>query len=388
MGLWSVYLTNLHDNFNHILSYMLLFLKLLLSLTLMNDTLTYDAAGFILDPYETIFEDPTYREIFINKIVQITSTGFTIDEFQKTMVLLCLIRFVIYSIKYNIITSFKMCAIGSFSCLLWAAALNDCVGAYFPVLQFNPLLKRIQDEEQLFRQIAQGLAVQRINTVMLNRMTGDIYHFEWLGPLFRAMPESIAHYTDPIYEYVRTDFYDVARKFYKLNIRQLLPFVAYTTLVRIGKKYCPYHVRWHFTFIILYNQIVGFVYEGAGRAQAMITYTLLPQFRFEEAQTVQLYLGTLALVHMGAIMLAMLHCIFSQYFYVPMFTYGAELHCGKRPKNSIYSGGYTAWQDVYTFYDLKFRESMRLWWGWLGRGTKAMRKKNGEDKKKRKRKKK
>merc|ERR1712127_315587 len=97
MGLWSVYLTNLHDNFNHILSYMLLFLKLLLSLTLMNDTLTYDAAGFILDPYETIFEDPTYREIFINKIVQITSTGFTIDEFQKTMVLLCLIRFVIYS---------------------------------------------------------------------------------------------------------------------------------------------------------------------------------------------------------------------------------------------------------------------------------------------------
>jgi len=361
---------------------MLLFLKLLLSLTLMNDTLTYDAAGFILDPYETIFEDPTYREIFINKIVQITSTGFTIDEFQKTMVLLCLIRFVIYSIKYNIITSFKMCAIGSFSCLLWAAALNDCVGAYFPVLQFNPLLKRIQDEEQLFRQIAQGLAVQRINTVMLNRMTGDIYHFEWLGPLFRAMPESIAHYTDPIYEYVRTDFYDVARKFYKLNIRQLLPFVAYTTLVRLGKKYCPYHVRWHFTFVTLYNTFVTYIFTCVLRGRRMLYAVLIPEGRFQEAETLRLYLGAIAFVHMSFVMYAMLHALFSQYFYVPFLAQSVELHVGKRPKDSIYSGGYTAWQDDFIFYNIEFRETLRLWWGFLGRGTKKQRNKNKKRKKK------
>jgi hypothetical protein len=34
-----------------------------------------------------------------------------------------------------------------------------------------------------------------------------------------------------------------------------------------------------------------------------------------------------------------------QYFYVPFFVENTELHIGPRPKNSIYSGGQTSWQD-------------------------------------------
>ena len=33
------------------------------------------------------------------------------------------------------------------------------------------------------------------------------------------------------------------------------------------------------------------------------------------------------------------------YFYVPFFVENTELHIGPRPKNSIYSGGQTSWQD-------------------------------------------
>jgi hypothetical protein len=44
-----------------------------------------------------------------------------------------------------------------------------------------------------------------------------------------------------------------------------------------------------------------------------------------------------------------------------------ELHIGPRPKNSIYSGGQTAWQD-------KKQESVqrripKIWYGWFGSGT-------------------
>jgi len=363
---------------------MLFFLKLLLSLTVMDDITSYDYdfIEFPMDPFEPIFQDPTYREIFINKLIQITSKGFTIDEFQKTMVFLCLIRFVVYSIKYNIITSFKMCAIGSFSCLLWAAALNDCVGAYFPILQFNPLLTRIQDEEELYRETAQYVAMQRINRAMMNRMTGDIYHFEWLQPVFKMMPERISHLTDPLYEYIRTDFYDVARKFYKLRIRQLLPFVAYTSLVRIGKKYCPYHVRWHFTFVTLYNTFVTYIFSCVLRGRRMLYAVLIPEGRFEEAESLRIYLGAIAFVHMSFVMYAMLHALFSQYFYVPFLAQSVELHVGKRPKDSIYSGGYTAWQDDFIFYNIKFRETLRLWWGFLGRGTKKQRNRDKRRKKK------
>ena len=46
----------------------------------------------------------------------------------------------------------------------------------------------------------------------------------------------------------------------------------------------------------------------------------------------------------------MLHAIFSQYFYVPFIVQNSvELHVGKRPTKSIYSGGYTAWQDEFFF---------------------------------------
>ena len=48
----------------------------------------------------------------------------------------------------------------------------------------------------------------------------------------------------------------------------------------------------------------------------------------------------------------------------------------------MYSGGYTAWQDDFLFYDIKFRETMRLWWGWLGRGTKKQNRGNKKRKKK------
>ena len=101
---------------------MYLILKLLLNITV-SSSLSYDDFYDFDDP---LLYDPTYREIFLNKITEIASKGFTIEEFQKAMVLLCLLRFMIYSIKYNIITSFKICAIGLFSCILWGIALLVC----------------------------------------------------------------------------------------------------------------------------------------------------------------------------------------------------------------------------------------------------------------------
>ena len=345
---------------------MLLILKLLLNITV-SSSLSYDDFYDFDDP---LLYDPTYREIFLNKITEIASKGFTIEEFQKAMVLLCLLRFMIYSIKYNIITSFKIYAIGLFSCILWGIALNDCVGVYFPVLRFNPLLTRILEEEEAFRDAAEDLAFQKINAVMFKRMAGDIYHFEWLGPIFDRLPENISHIADPIYKYIKTDLVGTVKNFYKSNIRQMLPFLIYIGLVRVGKKYCPYHIRWHFTFVTLYNTFVTYIFACSKRAREMLYGTLIPQHRFEEAENLQIYLGAIAFVHMSFVMFAMLHAIFSQYFYIPFLTYSVELHIGKRPKDSIYSGGYTAWQDDFVFYNIRLRDTLRLWWGFLGRGTK------------------
>jgi hypothetical protein len=46
-----------------------------------------------------------------------------------------------------------------------------------------------------------------------------------------------------------------------------------------------------------------------------------------------------------------------------------ELHIGPRPKNSIYSGGNTAWQDEKEKNVQKFLP--QFWYGWFGGGTKG-----------------
>jgi hypothetical protein len=58
-----------------------------------------------------------------------------------------------------------------------------------------------------------------------------------------------------------------------------------------------------------------------------------------------LVISCVVLTHIGFIIFGLFHAIWGQYFYVPFFVENTELHIGPRPKNSIYSGGHTAWQD-------------------------------------------
>ena len=55
--------------------------------------------------------------------------------------------------------------------------------------------------------------------------------------------------------------------------------------------------------------------------------------------------------------------------YIPFFVENTELHIGPRPKNSIYSGGYTSWQDRNEKEKNLNRLFPKLWYGWFGRGT-------------------
>jgi len=57
-----------------------------------------------------------------------------------------------------------------------------------------------------------------------------------------------------------------------------------------------------------------------------------------------------------------MNAIQGQYFYVPFLVKNTELHIGKRPINSIYSGGATPWQDPK-----EKNKSTKLWYNWITR---------------------
>ena len=73
--------------------------------------------------------------------------------------------------------------------------------------------------------------------------------------------------------------------------------------------------------------------------------------------------------HLTCILFATFHAICGQYFYLPIFTENVELHIGPRDKTSVYSGGYTAWQDPKEKAKRLSSFIPKLWYGWFGRGT-------------------
>lgn len=324
--------------------------------------------------------DSTLINLFLERLQEISRSGFTLEEFENALLILCFLRFIIYSIKYNPITSFKICSVGFISCFLWNMALNDCIGVYYPVMSMHPLLRSAYEEEVMYREQTWIIAGVRV----FYELSDTPEKFGWITPIFAKMPKSISHITDPIYFFIRQDLYITLKQFYKLYLRQWIPFVAYIGWVRVGKKYCPYHVRWNFTFITLYNVVVPYIFSCTIRAKDLLYKVLIPQQRFDEAETLELFIGTWVFIHIVFILVAMLHAIFSQYFYVPFLTQSVELHVGKRPKKSIYSGGYTAWQDGYDFYNIRWRDVYTLWWGFLGRGTKNQRRNNNSSGRKKK----
>lgn len=328
-------------------------------------------------------EETTFYDMVKEKWNTITTIGFTIDEFQKAMVFLCIVRFIIYSIRYNPITAFKICAIGGFSCFLWAFSLNDCVIAYIKLFKYNKLFLNMEYEHRNWDRYMWGVTQEKLYQRAMKVALGQRspYHFEWLAPLFSLVPAKYSHLTDPVFDYIKTDFYGDLTRFFKTYIRPEMPQILFTLVVRIGKRYCPYHVRWHACFIVSMNFFTQIPWDSARRANRMIYETLLPEYRYQEVEDLQIWIGCLIFTHVSIVCFAMLHAVFSQYFYVPLIVYNLELHIGPRPTKSIYSGGYTAWQDEYVFYDPNYREMMRLWWGLLGRGVKKRPKKRRRKKK-------
>jgi hypothetical protein len=79
-------------------------------------------------------------------------------------------------------------------------------------------------------------------------------------------------------------------------------------------------------------------------------------------------IACVVLAHIGFIIFGLFHAIWGQYFYIPFFVENTELHIGPRPKNSIYSGE-QAWQDPEEKKNLN-RLFPKLWYGWIGKGTK------------------
>ena len=331
--------------------------------------------------------------------------GLTLADIENILFFILFARFVILAMKYNLKTSFYITCIGLFAGYLWYRHLIDLISMYRSVLLKIPFLHKFGMDAVQLRSLHRQL-------VLTDLRLGDDIH--WYNPgqlIYYALLKGIVSvdqetglrsYIDPlsmlvsslkdsdkakvlplyykIYNRVLPKIFEICSKFWS----QLSGVAAYAIITRIGKKYCPYLVRWHWTFLLIIGMVEQILVYFIYRVYYFQSFVLIPQLSEIESSLgdvldrnlllqINILDGVIAAVvlsHIGLTIFGLLHAIWGQYFYFPFFVENTELHIGQRPKRSIYSGGHTAWQDPLEKETIFGRFLPKFWYGWFGRGTK------------------
>ena len=326
--------------------------------------------------------------------------GLTLADIENILFFILFIRFVILTLRYNLKTSFYITCIGLFAGYLWYRHLIDLISMYRSVLLKLPFLHKFGMDAVQLRSFNRQMVLSDLqlgeNVHWYN--PGQVLYYAIAKGIINVDPETgLRYYIDPIsmgisnlqdstkstilplyykvYNKIIPKIFEICSKFWN----QLSGVAAYAVITRIGKRYCPYLVRWHWTFLLIIGMIEQIFIYFIYRVYYFQTFVVIPQTKsytnyIDPSLVLQInILNTIitfvVLTHIGFIIFGLFHAIWGQYFYLPFFVENTELHIGPRPKNSIYSGGQTAWQDPQEKEKNLNRLLPKIWYGWFGRGT-------------------
>lgn len=324
------------------------------------------------------------------------SSGFNLALIDKVIVFCTLLRFIIFSTRYNPITSVALTATSGVAAYLWYLNFLNIIGIYDDFLYDNIWTFSLGVDAVQMRTMLEGQVATGDYNLRITNPLGIILHSIQLGSVVdgyridpismlitkipEKCPEKIKHYIEGGYYYLYNEVIPFAFRTFTGFVEQFRTYSLYTYVTRVNRRYCPYLIRWHWTFVMLLNFISPFLIHIVFRMFNYQEAVVIPQIeiaqslnivlpgRMFELQLLYTMAYTIIIGHLSFVLWAMFHALWGQYFYFPFMTENVELHVGLRDKFSIYSGGGTAWQDT--------KEQLRgpipkLWYGWFGRGTKT-----------------
>lgn len=394
---------------------MLYFFRLLLLLINVDQEIVIDWFGIKTSNLQGSFSQDSVNDLFteidssvsgsegtlkliIREMFQRVQDGLTLADIENILFFILFIRFIILAIRYNLKTSFFITCIGLFAGYLWYRHLIDLISMYRSILIKLPYLYKLgidavqlrtMNKQVVLTDLKLGNNVHWYNPgqliyyaftnglLVLNQETGLRYYIDPISMVISKLTGEIKTDILPIYYKVYNkiipQFFETLSKFWS----QLSGIAAYAVLTRIGKRYCPYLIRWHWTFLLIIGFIeqvlVYFVYR-VSYFQTNVLILQTQSLNYTDQNTVlqinllNSLIAFIVFLHLGLIFFGLFHAIWGQYFYFPFIVENTELHIGLRPKNSIYSGGNTAWQDEKEKNVQRFLP--KFWYGWFGKGTK------------------
>ena len=336
----------------------------------------------------------TFRLIF-EGLWDKVQDGLTLADIENILFFILFIRFVILAIRYNLKTSVYITCIGLFAGYLWYKHLIDLISMYRSVLLKLPFLHKLGTDAIQIRSINRRMVTGDLKlgenvhwynpgkviyyaitkaVVNVDSETGLRYYIDPISMIISKLPESIkvnilpAYYN--IYNNAIPKIFSVLSKFWN----QLSGVAGYALITRIGKRYCPYLIRWHWTLLLIIGMVEQLFIYFVYRVYYFQAFVVVPQAKINsmdpnillQVNFLNGIITFIVLTHIGLIIFGLFHAIWGQYFYIPFFVENTELHIGLRPTDSVYSGGNTAWQNNEKKFD---RFVPKIWYGWFGRGT-------------------
>ena len=394
---------------------MLYFFRLLLLLINIDQEILIDRFGIKTSNLQDSFSEDNVNSLFteihfsisiseetlksiLKEMCQRVQDGLTLADIENILFFILFIRFIILAIRYNLKTSFLITCIGLFAGYLWYRHLIDLISMYRSILIKLPYLYKLGIDAVQLRTMNKQIVLTNLKLgnnvhwynpgqliyyaftngiLILNQETGLRYYIDPISMVISKLTEDIKIDVLPIYyklyNKIIPQFFETLSKFWS----QLSGIAAYAVLTRIGKRYCPYLVRWHWTFLLIIGFIeqvlIYFVYRVSYfQTNVLILQTQVLNYTDQnivlQVNILNILIAFIVFLHLGLIFFGLFHAIWGQYFYFPFIVENTELHIGLRPKNSIYSGGNTAWQDEKEKNVQRFLP--KFWYGWFGKGTK------------------
>ena len=351
----------------------------------LDDPNTYLNTSFDGVPVSTEMSIETLKLVF-QGFLERYQYGLGLVDIENILLFITFVRFVILANRYNIKTSFYISCISLFAGFLWYTHLKDLIGWYGDMISYNRLTSRYLDDmlTEAYIEDAQDqkiMYLEFINQNPLNFLKSSLvyaserngYRIDPISMLIANLPETLKIQASKGYYSIYGQVFPNIWRIIGGQLQEIAPLLLYVFIVRINKKYCPYLIRWHWTYLIVSSLFEGEIIRIMYRLYTYDSMVLIPSERFDESALLQPIFMMVITMHYFLVCLGLLHAAFGQYFYIPFLTENTEIHIGKRPQTSIYSGGYTSWQDggskqieIMT-NDRKSLKFPRLWWGWLGK---------------------
>ena len=324
--------------------------------------------------------------------------GLALSDIENILFFLVFFRFIIIAYRYNLKTSFYITGAGLFAGYLWYKHLIDLIFAYRMILIKLPFLNKLGIDAVKLSYSKQQLVLNDLNLKDNTHWSNPgqiIYYAIVKGITHTDLETGLRYYIDPISmiisnlkepnksvmsDYYYTVYNTIIPKLSSMISKfwfSLAPIVSYTFVTRIGKRYCPYLIRWHWTFLVLLGLFEQFISGFVHRIYYFQSFVLIPQTEsfsnsIDSSLMLQLnilngVIGIIAIAHILFIIFGLLHAVTGQYFYFPFLVDTTELHIGWRTENDFYTDGFKAWQSREELDKRTGRTFPKLWYGWFGR---------------------